>query len=284
MLTNILNTMRVLVDGPDHESDTQLIPTTLFNTREAFNEAVVELLEKAEVANIHDFIRYVVCIDTSIRHRLDENSGGFIDGALIQPDDYVDTLNKIDQTFGVTEEAFGSNVASGVQHSNPAFAGLSGAFVQLVQETLGEDHYNVFKPIVHIFLEACRTNPSTTSPWWLDALNEIYSYEASIDGEDDQWFDPNGEGNHILLLQVWYLHLSNALGKLWEVQEELSQNLPSHSIGQQYMDHILDLNVQFIDEYEDKFEQGLVCERIPALEDMPHNIEQILLVVMVVAR
>ena len=58
-----------------------------------------------------------------IRHRLsDDTPTDFIDGALIQPSDFVDALNRIDAAFGVTEETFGLNVMSGSQHPNPQYA------------------------------------------------------------------------------------------------------------------------------------------------------------------
>ncbi len=276
MLAKIFDTLRVLVEGPDTKEDQELIPSVLFSTRESFNDAVVELLEKANIENIFDFLKYTICIDTSIRHRLDEDSGGYIDGALIQPDDYLSLLNTIDSTFGVTEETFGINVISGTQHKNPNFAGLSGAFLQIVQESFGDDQYDVFKGFVEANLLACATNPSASSIWWLDALKEIYSYERS--SEDDSWFNPEEDVDQNKVIQIWYLDLTNALGVLFETVETALQTLPEHSLGNQLIELQMDNQANFFEDFEDKFENGHICKRIPLLaqDHIPHNIEQCL--------
>lgn len=283
MLETMLNTMRVLVEGASNDDDVKLIPTNVFNGREDFNEAVVELLEKADVANIYDFIKYAICIDTQISHRLsDETSVEFIDGALIQPLDYVDALNRIDSTFGVTEETFGSNVVSGSQHPDPLFSGLCGAFLQIVQETLLDDQFNLFKGFIQHNKVICIHNPSTTSVWWLDTLNEIYSYEASIDSDEEQWFDLMGDNDQQMIIQRWYLYLVNEMGAFWEIYEEGQQTLPENALGNKLIEYFNELKANFVDEHETKLEEGLVCNPSNFLKqgEMAYNIEQCLMVVL----
>ena len=52
MLETMFNTMRVLVEGASNDDDVKLIPTNIFKGREDFNEAVVELLETADIVKI----------------------------------------------------------------------------------------------------------------------------------------------------------------------------------------------------------------------------------------
>lgn len=291
MLEKMFNTLRVLVDGPQFPEDTSLIPTDIFANRTNFTEAVIELFEKtnthdvAEVNNFYDFVRYCVCVDTSIRHRLDDNSGGYIDGALIQPSDYVDTLNIIDRVFSVTDESFGVSVASGEQHANPTFSGLTGAFLLICRELLDESQFDVMKIWAKVQLDACKGNPSATTVWWLDTLREIYSYESSIDGEDDVWLDPTGENDNHYLIQKWYLQLVNSISNIWNAFDEASQNLPEHAFATQLVTHTIALQAEFAEEFEDKFEEGLICETVPMFKgtNTPHNIEQCLLVLLAAA-
>lgn len=288
MLEKMFNTLRVLVDGPEFPEDTSLIPTDLFNDRTAFTDAVIELFEKTDtrdpeqLANFYNFARFCVCIDTSIRHRLDDNSGGYIDGALIQPSDYVETLNTIDRVFGVTDESFGINVAGGAQNPNPVFSGLSGGFLLLCKDLLDEGQLEVMKIWMKVQLDACKCNPSATGIWWLDTLREIYSYESSIDSEDDVWLDPTGENDNRYLIQKWYLHLINAISQIWTAFDEAAQNLPEYSFAAQLVQYTVALQAEFAEEFEDKFENGLVCDVVPifAGTGVPHNIEQCLLVLL----
>lgn len=289
MLAKMFDTLRVLVEGPEQPEDTSLIPSNLFADRTAFNEAVVELFEKTNtqdqdsIHSFYEFLRYCVCVDTSIRHRLDDNSGGYIDGALIQPSDYVELLNTIDRVFSVSDESFGINVSSGEQHSNPVFSGLSGAFLLVCKEVLDEGQFDVFKMWVKIQLDACKGNPSTTTVWWLDTLHEIYSYEATIDSEDEgAWFDPDGENDNRYLIQKWYLQLINSISQIWTAFDEAAQNLPEFSFASQLVTHTIALQAEFAEEHEDKFENGLICDVVPLLRGSgtPHNIEQCLLVLL----
>lgn len=288
MLEKMFNTLRVLVDGPEFPEDTSLIPTTIFTDRGVFTDAVIELFEKTDVRDpqqmdtFYNFARYCVCIDTSIRYRLDDSSGGYIDGALIQPADYVDALNAIDRVFGVTDEAFGINAASGIQNPNPVFSGLSGGFLLLCKDLLDESQLEVMTMWMKVQLEACKCNPSATTIWWLDTLREIYSYESSIDGEDDVWLDPTGENDNRFLIQKWYLQLINAISQIWTASDEASQNLPEFSFATQLVKYTIEQQMNFAEEFEDKFENGLVCEVIPMYAEtgIPHNIEQCLLVLL----
>lgn len=286
MLQKVLSTMRVLVDGPtDEKEDVKLIPTNIFDTRENFNDAVVQLLEKADVVNVFDFIKYAICIDTSIRHRLEENTiETYIDGALIQPGDYVDLLNKIDSVFGVTDEAAGVNIVSGTQNTNPAFSGLSGAFLEVALEYLGEDQYDVLKGFIKVNYESCIHNPSTTSIWWLDTLDEIYSYETPVEGEEDLWFDPNGEIDQKFIIQTWFLRLNNCQGEFWDVWVTANQTVPENSIVFELLKYFIDLKISFVNRYEDRLEnyEGVVCDRVPFLENegVIYNIEKCLMVTL----
>lgn len=280
MLTKIFNTLRVLQNGPDQPEDVELIPSTLFNGRENFNDAVIELLNKADVENIFDFLKYTICIDTSIRHRLNEHSGGLIDGALIQPEDYLTLLNTIDATFGVNEDTFGVNVISSAQHPNPVFSGLSGAFLQLILEVLGLDQFEVFKGLVEFNLAACASNPSTTNVWWMDALEEIYSYEMGA--EEEEWFNLNGSEDQREAIQIWFLKITNVIGKQYAAFEHALQTLREPAIANKVMELQLDLQVDFVNTHEEKIDRGHVCEPIPTLceNGNPYNIEQCLAVVM----
>ena len=284
MLETMFNTMRVLVEGASNDDDVKLIPTNIFKGREDFNEAVVELLEKADTVNIFDFIKYAICIDVQIRHRLsDDTPTDFIDGALIQPSDFVDALNRIDAAFGVTEETFGLNVMSGSQHPNPQYAGLCGAFLQIVQDTLLDDQFSLFKGFINHNMAACVHNPSTTSVWWLETLNDVYNYESTIEGEEEQWFDPEmDEDSQRILMQQWYLHLVNEMGAFWEIYEEGQQTLPENALANKLIDYFNELKVNFVEAHEDKLDEGLVCKPSSFLkrDGAVYNIEQCLMVVM----
>lgn len=289
MLVKVFNTLRVLVDGPEFPEDTSLVPSNLFIDRAAFVDAVIELFEKTnsenkfDSENLFNFIRYCICIDTSIRHRLNENSGGYIDGALIQPDDYVNELNRIDQTFGVTDESMGINILSGSQNQNPTFAGLTGALLLSAKEVLGQDQYEVLRIITGAYLGACKGNPSATNIWWLDALYEIYSYESQIDPEEENWLNPNGEEDTNYVIQIWYLQLTNALAKVWDAFDECCQNLPEGSIAFQLLDYCLAKHFAFVEEHIEKIKDGFICETIPLLKesDRAYTIEQCLINVLV---
>lgn len=284
MLETIFNTMRVLVKGASNNEDVKLIPTNVFNGREDYNEAVVELLEKADVEDVFAFIKYAICIDVQIRHRLSEDTPTeYIDNALIQPSDYVEALNRIDATFGVTEETFGLNVISGNQHQNPQYAGLCGAFLQIVQETLLDDQFNLFKGFIAHNMNACIHNPSTTEVWWLETLNDIYNYETSAQGEDESWFDPEmDEDQQRLLMQRWYLHLVNEMSAFWEIYEEGQQTLPENALANKLIDYFNNIKVIFVEAHEDKLDEGLVCKPSSFLkrDGVVHNIEQCLMVVL----
>ena len=288
MLSIVLNTLRVLVEGPSDEvEDPQLIPTNVFATREDFNEAVVVLLEKANIENVYDFIKYCICIDTSIRHRIDENSAGdLIDGALIQPNDYVDLLNEIDRVFGVNDDTAGINIISGTQNRNPNFSGLCGAFIEIALEVLGEDEYDILKAMIATNLASCVKNPSTTNIWWLDTLTEIYSYESTVDGDDDLWYGVEETSDNKEIIQQWYLDLQTHQSAYWDAWVNANQTVSENSLAFRLLVRHNDAKQSLVNQYRDRFEGrvGLICEHVPFFEEMdeemPYSVEQTLMLVI----
>lgn len=289
MLSKILNVMRVLVDGPTEKSDEKLIPSELFDSTDNFDEAVSKLIETNDPSTTFDFIRLCISIDTSIAYRItttdavepeDEADTG------IKSSDYRNLLASIDSVFAAGHAAYSAGIMDGVVNRDPHFSGLTGRFLRLYIDNIG-DPDDRMKKLLEINKVACQYNPSTTEAWWLDTLCSIYSDDAHVDLDNsdvDGWYGENDEDSNSEIVQQWYLRLNPQLHRYVGLASDVLQNESPVSLIYQLVQN---LSEDMADLAENRSsDQNPICEKADELlhNDFPTTIEDTIFMLFLLAK
>lgn len=283
MLSKIFNTLRVLADGPSEKADEKLIPSRLFDNKLPFDDAVAELLDGNDPEAIYDFIRLCVAIDTSIAYRIN----GFQimdtpDEEGIKSSEYVELLRTIDTAFASSPNVYGSGVMEGTVDRDPRWSGLSGRFLQLYTDTIGDPDDHMYK-LIEINRIACQFNPSTSESWWLDTLTSIYTKHEDVDFDDDlDWYSETDEDSNSEIVQQWYLKLNPQLHRYISLSSDVTQNCSPTSI----MSTLLAVFASKMNDICNLNDSGeaLICEKAEELDmDFPTTIEDTIFVLLSLA-
>lgn len=258
MLEDVYKTLSVIVDGPEKEEDEQVLDLVLFDTMDAFDEAVSELIMRGDDHDRNNFLRLCICVDTIIRYRFDP----IAEEEIGTPKNWIETLRSIDGTFSVSDDQYGINItyASAGDRNR---TGLSGRFVSVYNE-LGDLEQDNLSELVELMLEMCRDCPSTTHVWWPDALLSIYKYEEHVKSENDEWFTDHNDTFEDTI-SLWYLKLSKSLGKYYDIYSNIIQNSGIQSLESIIVDAITDDLRNVVDSYGSA---GYIVEKPPALLDV----------------
>lgn len=273
MLENIFNTMRVLVEGPKEKEDLSLIPSDLFDTKTNFDHALEELFELNDGNTTYEFLRLCICIDTNINSRINDESGQ--DGDMdwegqIKPSEYVALLRTIDSVFASSESTYGIGVMEGTVNRNPRYSGLSGHFLQVFTDTIGDPADMMFN-FIRINRELCETNPSTLDVWWTDTLTNIYSmHEVPAEDDVSNWFSERDETVRGTI-EYWYLKMNPLLQQIIDNNADIFQNEGPISI----LYGLASTLVNDCRRVYELYEGERVCENFIEYDGFPRTIEDV---------
>lgn len=268
MLSKIFNTMRVLIDGPIEKQDEELIPSQLFNNTLSFDDAVAELFEENNPVDVYEFIRLCVSADTSIAYRINDTQIVDVEGEEgIKATEYVGLLRTIDNVFASSPSVYGVGIMEGTVDRDPRWSGLTGRFLQLYTDTIGDPNDYMYK-LIEINRIACQYNPSTLEVWWLDTLTNIFVKHDHIDDDDDaDWFDETDESSNSEIVQLWFLKINPLLHRYITLSAEVLQNESPISVIYKLID-VFSTKMGEIAEQANP-DQNIICEKS---EDMNYNI------------
>ena len=268
MLELVLNTLRVLVNGPTSEEDESLIPSELFNDPIPFQETVTKLIETNNVEWLYELIIYCVCIDTSARFRLPENieitDNGNPEGT--NPFHYAQLIKTIDETFGCSDFTLGINILRSRLPRDPCYSGLTGRLLSVFEEVTSPSPE--LKEILEILKEACQHNPCVDDAWWLSTLRLIYCPANVV--VETEWYSTGDSVDEDI--QLWHLKLNPLLQRLVVVNSEIVQNLPEGSLVDRLS---MELNNDIKDLMRDWDDDKSVFEVILTRSSTSVNLEQV---------
>lgn len=289
MLSKIFNAMRVLVDGPTEKEDEKLIRSMLFDNTDNFDEAVSALFETNDPRTTFDFIRLCISIDTSIAYRTVDTQDIEPDSEMdegIKPSEYRQLLCSIDNVFAASHTAYSAGIMDGAVSRDPHFSGLTGRFLQLYIDTIGDPEGRMMK-LLEINKVACQYNPSTTEAWWLDTLRSIYADGAhgDLDSADvDGWYGENDEDSNSEIVQQWYLRLNPQLHRYVGLASDVLQNESPVSLIYKL---VQDLSEDMATLAENRTsDQNPICEKADELLDyeFPITIEDTIFMLFLLAK
>ncbi len=252
----MLNTLRVIAEGETLVDDKDLLPTTLFDHPETFNDVVVDMLQGSGTPEeIRDLIKYAITVDTNIRYRYNPDEVAQLsDGDGIPPSAFAQVYDIIDRNFNVSE----GQAVAGVMDGTVSYVmcGLAGVIRRNYKELYEDDSVAAFYNYIALHASLSRTNPSSLECWWLDTLFGIYSQTDKIESIEDTFFTDAEAVN--IAIENWYCEFVRPLQQFWDDAALVANEYnPNHLISYLYDD----LQKTFEDLYETgiaKVESGFV--------------------------
>lgn len=231
----MLNTLRIIAEGDTLVEDKDLLPTTLFDYPETFNDVVSDMLQgSATHEEVADLIKYAVIIDTNIRYRYNpEEVAQLADGDGIPPSVFAQVYDQIDNCFKVSD----GQAVAGVMDGSASYimCGLAGVIRRNYKELYPSPSVPLFFNLIALHASLSSTNPSSTECWWLDTLFSIYSQDEKIENLEDTFFTDSETVNSAI--EAWYVKCVQPIQLFWDdINQVENDYAPHHLLSFLYFD------------------------------------------------